>query len=54
MKRNRDEKSDFVEQVLEIEHQIIKQFKKSRFGFGKELRALAEIKMDLIVLLQCN
>jgi len=27
MKRNRDEKSDFVEEVLEIEHQIIRNFK---------------------------
>jgi len=27
MKRNRDEQSDFVEQVLEIEHQIIRDFK---------------------------
>lgn len=27
MERNRDEKSDFVEEVLEIEHQIIRNFK---------------------------
>lgn len=27
MKRNRDEKSDFVEEVLEIEHRIIRNFK---------------------------
>lgn len=27
MKRNRDEQSDFVEKVLDIEHQIIRQFK---------------------------
>ncbi len=27
MKRNRDEQSDFVEKVLEIEHQIIRSFK---------------------------
>ncbi|WP_431609557.1 uridine kinase family protein [Chryseobacterium sp. 'Rf worker isolate 10'] len=27
MKRNRDEQSDFVEKVLEIEHKIIRQFK---------------------------
>jgi uridine kinase len=29
MKRNRDEQSDFVEQVLEIEHRIIRDFKKN-------------------------
>ena len=27
MERNRDEKSDFVEQVLQIEHHIIKEYK---------------------------
>jgi uridine kinase len=37
MKRNRDEKSDFVEQVLEIEHQIIKQFKKKQIWFWERI-----------------
>ena len=41
MSRNRDEKSDFVEQVLEIEHQIIKQFKvKSDLVLGKNYELL--------------
>lgn len=41
MKRNRDEKSNFVEQVLEIEHQIIKQFKsKADLVLGKNYELL--------------
>ncbi|MPS71827.1 MAG: hypothetical protein E2590_01605 [Chryseobacterium sp.] len=41
MSRNRDEKSDFVENVLEIEHQIIKQFKaKSDLVLGKNYELL--------------
>jgi uridine kinase len=36
MKRNRDEQSDFVEKVLDIEHQIIRQFKhKADIVLGK-------------------
>ncbi|SEM94304.1 uridine kinase [Chryseobacterium taichungense] len=41
MSRNRDEKSDFVERVLEIEHQIIKQFKaKADLVLGKNYELL--------------
>ncbi|WEK71400.1 MAG: hypothetical protein P0Y62_07510 [Candidatus Chryseobacterium colombiense] len=41
MIRNRDEKSNFVEQVLEIEHQIIKQFKaKADLILGKNYELL--------------
>lgn len=41
MSRNRDEKSDFVEQVLEIEHQIIKKFKeKADLVLGKNYELL--------------
>ncbi|GGG62995.1 uridine kinase family protein [Epilithonimonas arachidiradicis] len=41
MSRNRDEMSDFVEQVLEIEHQIIKQFKaKADLVLGKNYELL--------------
>lgn len=41
MNRNRDEKSDFVEQVLEIEHQIIKQLKaKADLVLGKNYELL--------------
>ncbi|AZA76385.1 hypothetical protein EG347_02005 [Chryseobacterium sp. G0186] len=37
MERNRDEQSDFIERVLEIEHQIIRQFKeKADIVLGKD------------------
>lgn len=41
MDRNRDDKSEFVEKVLEIEHQIIKQFKaKADLVLGKNYEIL--------------
>ena len=43
LNRNRDEKSDFVEQVLDIEHQIIKQYKnKADLVLGKDYQVISK------------
>lgn len=43
MNRNRDEKSDFVEQVLDIEHKIIKQYKdKADLVLGKNYQIISK------------